>query len=134
MSNTSSPSELEQLARQFKSWRDEHPSRYFPRSYWSSAIQLAEHCSVEIVARQLGVNPSYLRRKVWQAKRDHVQHEIARTAGLQFVEIPTLKYPPGFEQATVQIRSSKGLHIDLMFTGCLQDAFPLVKELIWGNE
>ena len=132
MLTTPSRDELDELARKFKSWRQQHPRKYTPRAYWAHAAQLAELFSVKTVAKRVGVEPSALRRKIKREQRNG-QCSLEKVDDLQFVEVPpqAAKQILKFDQTvTMRVQNPKGLQIDLSFTSDIGELFPLLKNLI----
>ena len=84
--------QLDQLAGQFKLWRQHrsHPSARIPQALWDQAAALATVIPSSRVAKQLRLSPSDL-------KKQRVTQDLSCRAPaptLSFVEVPPVSEPP----------------------------------------
>jgi hypothetical protein len=132
MFNTSLTNELDELAEQVAEWRQRHPERYIPRSYWTRSVELAKHYTVNVVAKQVGVDASYLRHKVQREVSD-TKSVAAQAKDIQFIELPThtTKNILGYDHpVTMRMKNPKGLEIEIAFTSGIDELFRFVKQLV----
>lgn len=125
----SSVNELEELAQRFKSWREQYRSRHFPQSYWVHAVTLAKRHSVDVVAKQIGISSNYLHFKLKQKSQNPVRSKVV-SHDSQFVEVSVKETLTFAQPVTMRLRNSKGLEMELSFSGSPQQIFPLIKDLV----
>ena len=74
-------SELNQLARRLKEWRNAHPPRTrLPEQLWTSAVEIARREGIYRTARSLHLDYANLRRRVETASRSP-QRPLLPTSG-----------------------------------------------------
>jgi hypothetical protein len=138
--NTSTKTEsndLEELARQIKSWRERYPDKYIPKMFWIHALDLIELHPIEDVAKRTGLKLKYLRRKLKRRNSDSAVTDIEKEPTPQFVEVPVAAAQNILNVSkplTMRLRNPNGLQIDLTFAGELQEVFSFIKELVQGGE
>lgn len=129
--------ELDDLAKQIKSWREHYPNKYISKILWRRVLNLIEYHSIEEISKRTDLELRYLRRKLKQMNPDLSVTDIAKVSSPQFVEIPApvvqnilnVKSP-----LTLSLRNISGVQIDLAFTGDVQEVLPFIKEVIQGGE
>ena len=95
-------------------------------------MQLAKQHSPKVVAQRTGIDLNRLRHRLRQTECDPTQPSVKAEEPL-FIEVPVrvVKQALSSEQpVSMRVRNTKGMQIDLTFTGGVQEVFPFMKELL----
>ena len=104
--------QLDQLAGQFKHWRQHrsHPSERIPQALWDQAAALATVIPYSRVAKQLRLSPSDLKKQI--VTQDLSCRAPAPT--LSFVEVPPVSEPPvAVPETEIELERADGARLRL---------------------
>lgn len=113
--------DLEVFAVKFKEWRGDRRYLRYPAHFWEEIKHLIHHYDVEVVAKTIGVNSSYLRHKFHKKKQSKsitfapVQvTSFPCTASIEFIDKNarpmTVRFQTDANQLTQMIDSLCGHH------------------------
>ncbi len=131
--HTQVSSELFDVGRAFKAWRQKYSRKAYPQDLWQKAITLVSQLGRSTVARQTGVSSNYLRKKVHSTET--LQPVLCDAP--QFLELKM----PAEELMTSKTREVRavlecpdGRRTELMFSGSVEDLLPLIHDFMGGKQ